>query len=170
MNKISFAVLLLPVFCFSQKPLPRLENDTLFASCGYKIYEGCTLHLSNGSDGNGNFRFFKIYSGSHHQLMGNSILVKKIKSYHVSGLGNGYLRIAGTITYKDGSKDGIDLALNFDKAIDGFPGMQPELIVPDECRCKSGIAEKLKALDDLLKDGTITKEQYEAAKKKMLNQ
>ena len=170
MKKISFAIFLMPVFCFSQKPLPRLENDTLYASCGYKIYKDCVLQLSKGSDGNGNFRFFKIYSGNHHQLLGNTILVKKIKGYKVSGLGNGYVRISGTITYKDGSKDGVDLAINFDRAIEGFPGMQPELIVPDEFKCKGGLAEKIKALDNLYKDSLITKEEYEAAKKKLLSQ
>ncbi|HXB43682.1 MAG TPA: SHOCT domain-containing protein [Puia sp.] len=170
MKKIIPLILLIPALCFSQKNLPRFENDTLFTSCGYKIYQGSTLNMSHGSDGNGTFRFFKIYSGDHHRLSGNSILIKKVKGYKISALGNGYVRIAGTITFKDGSKESIDLAVNFDRAIEGFPGLQPELIVPDEFKMKSGLAEKLKSLDDLYKENLITKDEYEAAKKKLLNQ
>lgn len=55
-----------------------------------------------------------------------------MKNFGISVLGNAYIEITGTITFKDGSKGYIDIHMAFDNAIKGFAGLPGELIVPDE--------------------------------------
>ena len=58
------------------------------------------------------------------------VLVKKIKSLNVSGLGNYYAHIIGSIIHNDGTTDSrIDFAINFDDAIEGLAGFANEFIV-----------------------------------------
>jgi len=83
------------------------------------------------------FRFVKIYSSDHGHLSGKRVLVKKINGVTVSGIGNAYVHIIGSILYKDGTTDRINLALNFDEAIKEQEGKPAELIVPDDCKIKN---------------------------------
>jgi hypothetical protein len=162
-------VLLMPAFCFSQT-LPRLENDTLYATCGYKIYKGQILQFAKGTAGGGKFRFVKIYSDGKH-ITNCRVLVKKLEKVIVSALGNEYIKLEGSVLYKDGTTDKIELSVNFDKAIEGYPGLCCELSVPDEFRNKAATnqLDQIKKLKGLLDDKAITQEEYDSLKKSLLS-
>jgi hypothetical protein len=174
--KIFFCILLLcPLISIAQKELPRFENDTLYTSSGYKIYKGQVLRLAVGTVDKVKFRFIKFHNGLHlndtkfHNI---DILVKKVSDYKVTDLGNHYIRVISTMTYKDGSKDKLDIDINFDRAIEGFTGLPAELIVPEEFRNKkpSRISDEIERLFKLYTDGALTKEEFEALKKKIIEQ
>jgi hypothetical protein len=173
MKCIFILLLALPVAAFAQPVHSRYVNDTLYTSSGFRIYEGQTLHFGNGTGRAGKFKYINIKSETASaSLANNSIVVKKLKNYGVSVLGNGYIEIIGKIVYKDGSKGSVDIHMAFDRAIEDDPNVPGELIVPDEYRNKrqSIVADEIEKLEKLYQKGTITKEEFEAQKKKLLQQ
>ena len=174
--KLFFLLLLIPISSIGQTDLPKFENDTLYTTSGFKMYKGQTLHLGNGTDKNGCFRFikFNLRLGQFNTsvLQNTSLVIKKLKGYTITGLGNRYIGIIGTVSYKDGSKGGIDITMNFDKAIQNFPALPSELIIPDEFKSKpkdkDSISEEIQKLYKLYQDSILTKEEFESQKKKLL--
>ena len=163
-----FALLILPSFCFSQSPSPRFQNDTVYTSCGYKIYPGEVLNFGKASGNLGHFRFVKIYSSDHNVLGNAKVLVKKISGISTSGLGNVYAHITGSLLHKDGTTDRVSFALNFDRAISGLGIQAGELIVPDEFKNKTQTktaAEQLQELKGMLDNNSISKQEYDSLKK-----
>lgn len=177
MKKFVFILLLCPLITKAQKAGPRFQNDTLYTTSGYKIYKGLIIQLDSGTAENSKFRFIKYSGGPNLEASrynNTSILVKKLSDYKISGLGNRYIGITGTVTYRDGSKNKIDIDLNFDRAISNFAGLPPEIIVPEEFRNKvpegGGIVDEIERLYRLYKEGALTKEEYEVLKKKVIGE
>lgn len=201
MNKLLFVFLLSPFLSTAQANLPRFENDTLTTSGGYKIYKGQILQFATGTSAAGYFSFVKFHQSmaknNTYTLQNSSMLVKNLKAYKYSGPDNNSIRIAGTITYKDGKKEEGDVLLNFEKASENYDGQASELNIPEEFKRKPGqvtvkteskqtaavepqkqtapddlrkilVADEIKKLFDLFKAGALTKEEYEAQKKKLL--
>lgn len=167
-------VFALPLGLFAQKPLPRFENDTVYTSSGFKIYKGQTLQFAKGVAHGNTFRFVRLASGWHEAdvLTNNQCVVKKLTRYRVTPLGNAYIFVVAKLTFKDGSKGDINFNIAFDNAIDGFSGFPPELIVPEEFRNKTNrtVSEEIDKLYKLYQEGVLTKEEFEAQKKKLLDQ
>jgi hypothetical protein len=134
MKKILLLILALPFVSAAQNK-PRFENDTLYTSCGYKIYIGQTLQFGKAMGWDG-FRYITVKNGVRaRSLENNSIVVKDISGFDVSSLGNYYIDIKGSIIYKDGSKGVAIIHIAFEHAISKLlPGIIGELIVPDEFR------------------------------------
>ena len=130
-------------------------------------------------------------------LQNSTILVNKLKNYKSSGADDNSIRILGSVTYTDGKKEEADIILNFDKAIENINGQPAELTVPEtfkprrtvtvpvemkkqttaeETKKQSSVdelkklmvADEIKKLFDLYKAGALTKQEYEAQKKKLL--
>jgi hypothetical protein len=170
MKQLFFILLFSPLLSTAQKNVPRYEYDTLYTSCGYKIYKGQTLHFGKGTGNDGRLRFVNSKNGvPDSKLINNSIVVKKMKNFGISALGNAYIEIIGSIIYKDGSKGGIDIHMAFDNAIKGFGGLPGELIVPDEFKYKENTSDEINKLYKLYLDGIITKEEFEKQKQKLLS-
>ena len=171
MKKIIFILLLCPFFTSAQKNVPRFENDTLYTTSGFKIYKGQTLHFGKGSSRTGNYRFINIKMGATSGSLANStMLVKELKNFGISVLYNGYIEIIGTITFKDGSKNYLDIHMAFDRAIENSMKVISELIVPNEFRNKErgNISDEILKLYKLYLNGDLTEEEYEDQKKKIL--
>jgi Short C-terminal domain len=172
--KISlFIFLLFPLILSAQKIVPRFENDTLYTTSGYKFYKGETLYFAKGTGSNGTFRFIKIANVSAEAKFANtSMVIKKLKDFTVSGMGNAYIKVIGILTYNDGSKIEVPFNVAFDRAIESFPGLPSELIVPDEFRnnYKESVADEIRKLFKLYQDSILTKDEFEAQKKKLLDQ
>jgi len=155
------------------KPLPRFENDTLYTSCGYKIYKGDTLHFGYPTrKRDGNFRFIRIISSTGSFAISNKwMIVEKMSDYGVSELGNVYIKIKGKVKFHDGLGT-VKIHMNFDKAIESLPGLPSELIVPDEFKPKEieSPADEINKLYKLYQDSVINKEEFDAAKAKVLAQ
>lgn len=149
--------------------MPAFEADTLLTSCGYKIYTGQTI-LFGKPTGNRRFRYVNIRNGvPPSQLQNNHVMIKELKEFGISGLGNAYITIIGTIV--ENNKD-IEVHMAFDHAIENIPGVPSELIVPDEFRnkLKIDLQKELARLVDLLQNGTLTEEEFESIKKKLQKQ
>jgi Short C-terminal domain len=172
MKKLLFVLMLLPFVSIAQKPLPRYENDTLYTSSGYKIYIGQVLHFGIGSGSGGKFKYVNIKNDiPYNALKNNSVTVKEMMNYGISILGNAYIEIIGSIVFKDGTKGGVDIHMAFDRAIE-YSGKSPgELLVPDEFKfkLKGSVAEEINKFYELYQEGIITKEEFEAQKKKLLD-
>ena len=130
-------------------------------------------------------------------LQNSTILVNKLKNYKNSGDDDNSIRISGTVTYTDGKKEEADMIMDFDKAIASFNGLPAELTVPETFKTrrtetvpvemkkqttaeetkkqttvddikKLMVADEIKKLFDLYKAGALTKAEYDAQKKKLL--
>ena len=130
-------------------------------------------------------------------LQNGTMLVKTLKGYKYSGPENNNIRLTGTATYINGKQEEIDILVNFERVISGSDGLPGELTVDkafkmrpaeteiketkkqtvtDEIKKQPGaddikkimVADEIKKLFDLYKAGALTKEEYEAQKKKLL--
>ena len=134
-----------------------------------------------------------------YSLQNSTILVSKLKAYKYSSPDNSSIRITGTLTYKDGKQEETDIVMNFERATEDYDGLPSELNVPEANKIKRTaraatpetkkqtaatetkkqpvpdeiknilIADEIKKLFDLYKAGALTKEEYEAQKKKLLD-
>lgn len=132
-------------------------------------------------------------------LQNSTLLVTKLRAFKYAGADNNSIRINGTLTYKDGKQEETDLVVNFERATEDYDGFPGELVVPEVYKTKRGaraavtetkkqpvieevkkqpapadiknllIADEIKKLFDLYKAGALTKEEYEAQKKKLLD-
>ena len=200
MKKLLFTLLLCPLFSTAQNNLSGFLNDTLTTSGGYKIYKGQILQFANGTSAAGYFNFIKFHTSmaknNTYILQNSTMLVKSIKGYKYSGSDNNSIRIAGTVTYKDGKKEEVDMLVNFERATEDYDGQPSELNVPEQFKRKPSqtvraeikqpiavepkkqtapddlrkllVADEIKKLFDLYKAGALTKEEYETQKKKLL--
>lgn len=152
---------------------PALEDDTLYTSCGFKIYKGQFLQFGEATGINGRFRYVNIVNPIPHSALENKqILVWDIKGLSFSVLGNAYIDIIGTLTLKNKRTREVEIHLAFDHAIENIPGIPGELVVPDEFRgkLKRDADTEIDRLEALYKNAIITKEEYETAAKKLLKQ
>ncbi len=130
-------------------------------------------------------------------LENGMMLIKNLKGYKYSSADNNSIRLTGTITYKDGKKEEADILMNFERATEDYDGKPSELNIPEPFKRKTGqitvktetkqptvaepkkqtapddlrkilVADEIKKLFDLYKAGALTKEEYEAQKKKLL--
>jgi hypothetical protein len=163
-----------PLISPAQETLPRFENDTVYTSSGYKIYKGQILKFAKGTAHGNTFRFIRLASGWHEAdvLTDRECVVKKLSRYNVTPLGNAYIFVLAQITYKDGSKGDINFNMAFDNAIEGYPGMASELIVPEEFQntIPKTVSKEIARLYKLYQQGILTKEEFEDQKQKLLSQ
>ena len=129
-------------------------------------------------------------------LQNSTIRVKNLKSYKYAGPDNNSIRITGTLTYKDGKQEETDIIMNFERATQDYDGQPAELTIPEAYKRKPTetlreeikkqsavetkkqtapddlrkllVADEIKKLFDLYKAGALTKEEFEAQKKKLL--
>ena len=155
----------------AQDPKPTYKDDTLYTTCGYKIYRGQTLQFGKGTGPKGKFRYISIKNGiPAASIINHSIIVKELKNVNLSPLDFGHVDIIGTIIFRDGSKGAIELHLIFDKAIENASDLPTELIVPPEFRNSSRVIlhKELNTLFKLFVSGVINKVEYEMKKQQLL--
>ncbi len=153
--------------------MPSFEGDTLFTSCGYKIYKGQVLQFGIATGNRDKFRYVNIKNRvPHMMLQKQKVKVKELKDFGISALGNGYITIIGTLMVNNNERGEIEMHVAFDHAIENIPGVPSELVVPDEFRnrIKTDPQEEVKRLEDLYRNGTISREELEMYKKKLLQQ
>ncbi len=122
-----------PFFAKAQN-LPRLENDTLYTTSGFNMYNGRVLQLATGTSAAGYFRFikFKAFRTDTYNLQNSSLQVSKLKGLKSSGDDGYSIRITGTATHLDGKQEEVELVVNFDKAIESPDRLPDEILVPAE--------------------------------------
>ncbi len=152
---------------------PAFADDTLYTSSGFKIYKGQLLQFGATTGNRGRFRYVNIITGiTHHSLENRQLRVKELKGFGISILGNAYITIIGTLIIKNTDRMDIEIHLAFDHAIENIPGVPSELVVPDEfrSRLKKDTKAEMKRLEDFYLNNKITKEAFEAIRKKLLAQ
>lgn len=165
----------------AQNDLPRFDNDTLYTTSGFKITEKQMLKLGMGSTPDGSFKFIRINSAS---LFGytssnpNGANNANAGPRTLSGHEYKVLRIEKRGNKKNGY---VYYCL-----LPGFPRYEidvenaiavGEIAVPVEFKSGSknqslpaqSLGDELKKLKDLFDAGALTKDEYDAAKKKLLN-
>lgn len=178
-------LLLTTSICFSQT---KYENDTLYTQSGYKVYVGQELNIGVGATPDGDFKFIRRNSSG----FGTAMAMTNNNSYNKSQLSlprnvAGHKGKVIKIVKRGSKKIGITYEplitfgsgryeIDIDNAI-----AVGELNVPEEFRPKSNkeeivikqavsTADELTKLKKLYDDGVLTKEEYEAQKKKLLAQ
>ena len=160
-------ILLFSTTTLQAQVLPRFENDTLYTTSGFKIYKGQTIIFAEGTGNDGRFRYLKIRGSDHpRKLTHQSLVVDRVWDFYVSGLDNAYIKIRGTV-FRDGKSRSLRFKMIFEKAIQGFDGSSPEVVVPDEFK---RMADELARWYKLYQDGGITKDEFEIQKKRLINE
>ena len=193
MKKILTALTLTLIFsnAFSQdkdSTLSKLEKDTLFTTSGYKIVMGQDINLGTGSTPDGDFKFIRRNSSG----FGTMMVMTDNNSYNKSQLSlprnmAGHKGKVVKIVTRGNKKIGITYEplitfgsgryeIDVDNAI-----ASGEIVVPDEFKPKpknattvvevkqqASVADELTKLKKLCDEGVLTKEEYEAQKKKLL--
>jgi hypothetical protein len=157
--------------------LPRIENDTLYTTSGYKIGVGQEIKLGIGTQDNGDFKFITAAKtllsppnqrlpSLHASADGHTVTVKKIKAEGNSKNGYVYHVIIG-----------VGQPMNYECDVESAIAAS-EIIVPDQYKPKAkavsttqpfSVADELTKLKKLYDDSVLTKEQYEVQKKKLLD-
>ena len=157
--------------------VPRIENDTLYTTSGYTINVGQDIKLGVGTKDNGDFKFITaaktLLSPPNQRLPslrssanGHTATVKKIKAEGNSKNGYVYHAIIG-----------VGEPMNYECDVESAIAAG-EIIVPDQYKPKAkitsttqpfSVADEIAKLKKLYDDSVITKEQYEAQKKKLLD-
>jgi hypothetical protein len=185
------ATLFLFVKSYSQNKdstLPKLVGDTLFTTSGYKIVEKQDIKIGTGSMPNGDFKFIRTNSASlfaYHSNTGYNGLANQANSFPRSQSGLTYKikrlekrgnKKHGYVYYAVIGSGLVNYEMDVENAI-----ASGELSVPDEFKPKPktattivevkqqiSVADELAKLKKLYDDGVLTKEEYEAQKKKLL--
>lgn len=182
---------LLTLKSFSQdvdNPLPRVVNDTLFSTSGYKIIVGQDINIGTGSTPDGDFKFIRRNSSG----FGTMMITTRNNSYNKSELSlqrtwSGHKAKVVKIVTRGSKKSGftneplISIGGRYEIDVDNAIAYG-EIVVPEEFRPKAktsttvvevkqqvSIADELIKFKKLLDDGILTKEEYEAQKKKLLD-
>ncbi len=157
--------LLLPVLCKAQK---NLDSDTLKLTSGYQFVKGDDLNLGVGS--NASTKGFNFIYTSPVSMMASKIelgagwagmkmKIDGFKLYHGKKTGDKYyivLRGGNIVKYW----------------CDIEPAIQAKEVIvtgnEDRPTPSGSVADKLKKLKDLLDSGALTQDEYDAAKKKLI--
>jgi hypothetical protein len=172
----------------SDSTLPRLVKDTLFTTSGYNIVIGQNINIGTGATPDGDFKFIRRNSSG----FGTMMIMTDNNSYNKSQLSlprnmAGHKAKVVKIVSRGNKKIGIRYEplitlgagryeIDINNAI-----ASGELVVPDEFKPKPkaattvvevnqqiSVADELTKLKKLFDDGILTKEEYEAQKKKLL--
>ncbi len=169
----------LVIFSYAQDV--QFVNDTIITSSGFKVYKGISLKLGRGSMPDGSFKYIRYETGkpgidisfsnsnkSYTYAGANfsSRISEVAKTKAVGGKKNGYvyyamLKLGDLMRYECDVENAIATG---------------EIILPAEFQKSTktnqsdgitNLAEELGKLKKMYSDSLITKEEYEAAKKKL---
>ena len=167
--------------------LPKIENDTLFTTSGYKIVKKQMIKIGTGTMPDGDFKYIRASASSIISMTSthgdrSADNARRAFPRHNSGttfpvrridkLGN---KKHGYVYYAKIGSAIIDYEIDVENAI-----ASGEIVVPEEYKPKPknqvievkqqiSVADELAKLKKLLNDSTLTKEEYEAQKKKILD-
>ncbi|MBS1638815.1 MAG: SHOCT domain-containing protein [Bacteroidetes bacterium] len=173
---------LLSLYSFSQET--QYVNDTIITTTGFKVYEGIKLKLGMGSMPDGSFKFIRINKSS--LFAYNSNVNNRANAANAAAPSHANHTAEVARTDKRGTKkvgytyyailkmgEASRYECDVESAI-----IAGEIIVPNEFKPKTNTtaptpvvstADELIKLKKLLDAGAITQEEYDAAKKKLLD-
>jgi hypothetical protein len=163
--------------------LPKIVNDTLITSIGWKIVIGKDIKTGYGSLPNGDFKTIGMNDGANIFFAANGDMpvqsigkawcnrlfsVKKFKKEGSDKRGYKYFVIINGGTMSRFKCD-IEQAIVSNEVLvpDEFKPKPKPLVV--EVKQQKSVADELLKLKSLLDQGILTKDEYEAQKKKLLD-
>lgn len=152
---------------------PAFENDTLYTSCGFKIYKGQYLEIGQATGLLGRFRYLNISTPIDPSILEKErVLVLDISGFGFTLQGDGFADIAVELERKNKRPKALEMHVAFDYAIENIPGIPGELSVPVEFSgcLKRDPVDEMERIEHLKKTRIITKEEFEAAVKKLSSQ
>lgn len=178
MRKCVTPILILAAHIVHAQDSVYLRNDSLHTTSGFIIYSGQDLKLGTGTLPNGDFRYITVSTASFYYIAnrGHSGMIsslsrkninQKVTVLKIDTRGN---KKKGYLFYPIINVGANHYQIDSDGAI-----ASGEIVVPDDFKSKPAasqddIYDKLKKLKDLLDSGAITQEEYDAQKKKLLEQ
>lgn len=164
-KRLIFVLLVLPVLVVAQK-----NGDSLMTSIGWEIYEGDSIQLKSGTRDNGRFKYVQTAGafGSTYEatflpsMLGNrKYVVTKIKDQ--KGVKIPLIVIRRVMGMED------RFAVDIENAI-----LSGEVVIPEKYRKTqipfgASVADELFKLKKLCDEGILTKEEFDAQKKKLLD-
>lgn len=191
MKQILLSLTVYFFLCFSitksnaqDSTMAHMVDDSLVTVSGFKIGDNQKIKIGVGSTPDGDFKFIRVSSTSAFAASGSyrsgvnayNALPRNSANHEMKVIrfdkrGN---RRMGYVMYPIVTSGNLRWEIDIDNAI-----AAGEVIVPDEFKPKSkvtatqiiqpvSVADELTKLKKLLDDGVITKEEYEAQKKKLL--
>ena len=174
-NFLLTALIFFQQYCFGQPALPNIENDTLYTTYGYKITVGQEIKLGRGTRDNGDFKFISVSRNSWMAPGPKQAPLRKKSNHHVA--------VVKKIVQHGNSKNGytfyaiigVDDIVNYESEVEDAIAAG-EIVVPDKFKHSTdngsaqpvSVADEIAKLKKLYDDGAITKEEYDAQKKKLL--
>jgi len=177
MKKLLPLLLIMPFMAYAQSDLPKVIEDTLFTTTGFKAIAGTDIKLGVGTLPNGEFKYITESSAS--------VMASFDAKYRPAPVGrkwSGHLFHIKKFRREGNKKRGYTFYIilgggtlvNYECDIENAIAVG-ELVVPEEFRPKtaqgapaSTAADELKKLKGLLDAGAITQNEYDSAKKKIL--
>lgn len=160
--------------------LPRLDGDTLTTTSGFKVARGQKIKIGVGTMPDGSFKFIRRNASSLFNYSSvNQAAANSANSLQRNASGFSYTvdkimkRGNKSLGYNFYLKFGLGI-LNYEVDVENAIA-SGEVVVPAEFKkistsaATQSLGDELKKLKDLFDNGTLTKEEYDAAKKKLLN-
>ncbi len=183
---ILFFCMVLSGISYSQDSVTYMKDDVLYTKSGYQIREKQMIKIGTGTMPDGDYKYIRIAATSLMQYTGNDrSAVNSANS--LPSRNRGYEYKVVRIDTRGNKKHGYTYApvinvgaIRYDIDIDNAIS-SGELDVPEEYRPKAkplvvevkgstSVADEIAKLKKLYDDGVLTKEEYEAQKKKLLEQ
>lgn len=181
-----YALIAIASYSQNDSSYTELRKDTLFTRSGFKIYSGQMLKIGTGTMPDGAFKYIRIASTSLLQGMGDRTYHTRINPANSLPAANHGFKYKVVRIDKYGHKKhgyryypiiNVGVArfqIDVDNAISSG-----ELDIPEEYKTKakpvvvevkqgSSLADELAKLKKLYDDSVLTKDEYESAKKKLL--
>lgn len=178
--------LLVDVFSQDENQLPKIVNDSLYTTSGYKIGEKQNIKIGSGSMPDGDFKYIRINSTSlfsYHSSDGYNTASNQANSF--SRRNSGLIYKVKSLDKRGNNKHGYVYYIKFNIGMIAYEVdienaiASGEIVVPEEFRPKpktqiveikqqTSVADELVKLRKLYTDSVLTKDEYETQKKKLL--
>lgn len=176
MQKLFLICLLFtPIFSFSQQnEFGHVIKDTLFLNNGAKFVEGQKLKLAYGSGANKTFEFIALSPYSiagalklESRWSNHEMVIKKFTSYGTKKTGHKLYIVLGGGNLSPYWCDIVSAMDNGEVIVPGINDKKTSTAIMQQA--PSSAADELKKLKELFDNGALTKDEYDSAKKKILN-
>ncbi len=180
--QLTLFAMLLACASFAQLPFGKMVGDTLVMDNGAKFYEGQKLQLGYGSNGDKGFEFIYI-SPTNWVTMGstkrdklesgwanNTLQVKKFKLQGTRRTGKKWYIVVGGGNIVNYWCDIWPAMETGEVIVQGINDKNTLAKAEDPAPQKVSVADEIAKLKKLYDEGALTKEEFEAQKRKLLEQ
>lgn len=170
MKKLIILLFLIPFYGFSQIPGKKIEGP-IKTKYGFLIQEGDTIIIGTGTNPNGDFKYIYMptngFAGNQESSLpkmysGASIQIKFFKKLSGPKFGEKFFTVF--------NMGGFNQVIEFEQAYESGEIIYPKNPLKNKSSINtSSISDELIKLKKLLDNGVLTQAEFDAQKKKILN-